>query len=58
MAGDIHERLDREQKRLDQLRKDEDEAYYKFNQARQARDIQEREVSYLFGKLIDRVSQS
>jgi len=58
MADDLQDRLQAEQEKLNRLRKDEEDAYYKFNQARQARDFQEREVSYLWGKLVDRVTQS
>ncbi len=51
---ELHERLDRESEKLNRLRKDEEVAYSGFCQARNARDFQEREVSYLFHKLFDR----
>ncbi len=52
----LHEELERESRRLEQLRRDETTAYSAYCQARNKRDSQERECSYLFRKLVESIS--
>jgi hypothetical protein len=51
----LQDQLASESEKLNDLRKAEEVAYSKFCHARNERDSQEREVSYLFRKLFDRV---